>query len=150
MGDQYAQPSGTVMQILLISVVLGSANTTSAGIVYGMEKHKRIAFWAIGEAVANLVLSVILVRKIGIYGVAWGTAIPSILIELLLWPGYVSRLVEIPVRTYLWQTWARTGLAIIPFALAASSPSATGRRIICSCSFCRLPRCFRCFPSPWR
>ena len=117
MGDQYAQPSGTVMQILLISVVLGSANTTSAGIVYGMEKHKRIAFWAIGEAVANLVLSVILVQKIGIYGVAWGTAIPSIIIELLLWPGYVSRLVDIPVRTYLWQTWARTGLAIVPFAL---------------------------------
>ena len=86
MGDQYAQPSGTVMQILLISVVLGSANTTSAGIVYGMEKHKRLAFWAIGEAVANLVLSIILVQKIGIYGVAWGTAIPSIFIELLSGP----------------------------------------------------------------
>ena len=120
MGDQYAQPSGTVMRILLISVVLGSANTTSAGIVYGMEKHKRLAFWAIGEAIANLVLSVVLVRKIGIYGVAWGTAIPSIIIELLLWPGYVSKLVEIPVRTYLWQTWVRTGLAIIPFALGCA------------------------------
>ena len=120
MGEQYAQPSGTVMQILLISVVLGSANTTSAGIVYGMEKHKRLAFWAIGEAVANLVLSVVLVRRIGIYGVAWGTAIPSVLIELLLWPRFVSKLVEIPVRTYLWQTWARTGLAIVPFALGCA------------------------------
>ena len=120
MGEQYAQPSGTVMQILLLSVVLGSANTTSAGIVYGMEKHKRLALWAMGEAVANLVLSIILVRRIGIYGVAWGTAIPSVIIELLLWPGYVSKLVEIPVRTYLWQTWIRTGLAIIPFALACA------------------------------
>ena len=125
MGDQYAQPSGTVMQILLISVVLGSANTTSGGIVYGMEKHKRLAFWAIGEAVANLVLSVILVRKIGIYGVAWGTTIPSVFIELLLWPRYLSKLVEIPVRTYLWQTWVRTGLAIIPLRWRVPWPSVT-------------------------
>ena len=49
MGEQYAQPSGTVMQILLLSVVFSSANTTSGGIVYGMEKHKRIALWAMAR-----------------------------------------------------------------------------------------------------
>ncbi len=118
MGEQYAQPSGTVMQILLLSVVFASANTTSGGIVYGMEKHKRIAYWAIGEAVANFVLSVILVRRIGIYGVAWGTTIPSVIIELLLWPRFICKLVVMPVRTYLWQTWFRTALGILPFALA--------------------------------
>ncbi len=120
MGEQYSQPSGTVMQILLLSVVFGCANTTSGGIVYGMEKHKRIAFWALGEAAANLILSVILVRWIGIYGVAWGTSIPSVIVELLLWPRYISAVVGIPVRTYLWQTWFRTALAIIPFALACA------------------------------
>ena len=50
MGDQYAVQSGTVMRILLLSVLFASANTTSVGIVFGMAKHKRIAFWAIGEA----------------------------------------------------------------------------------------------------
>jgi O-antigen/teichoic acid export membrane protein len=120
MGDEYAQASGNVMQILLLSVVFASANTTSGGIVYGMEKHKRIAFWAIGEAIANFVLSVILVRRIGIYGVAWGTTIPSVIIELLLWPRFICQLVEIPVRTYLWQTWFRTALGSVPFALACA------------------------------
>ena len=90
MGAQYAQPSGTVMQILLLSVVFSSANVTSGGIVYGMEKHKRIALWAMVEGAANLILSIILVRRIGIYGVAWGSAIPSVIIELLLWPTYIS------------------------------------------------------------
>lgn len=118
MGEQYAQASGTVMQILLVSVVLSSANTTAAGIVYGMEKHKRLAIWAAFEAVANLVLSIVLVRRMGIYGVAWGTALPSVLIELLLWPKFISGLVGIPVWTYLWQTWFRTSLAIVPFAVA--------------------------------
>jgi len=121
MGDQYAGPSGTVMQILLLSVLFSSANTTSAGIVYGMERHKRIAFWAIGEAAANLILSIVLVRRIGIYGVAWGTAIPSVIVELLLWPRFITQLVEIPVRTYLWQTWFRTALTAVPFALACAA-----------------------------
>jgi O-antigen/teichoic acid export membrane protein len=118
MGQQYAQPSGTVMQILLLSVVFSSANVTSGGIVYGMEKHRRIALWAIVEAAANFILSIILVRRIGIYGVAWGSAIPSIIIELLLWPSYICKLVQIPVRTYLWQAWIRTALTVVPFALA--------------------------------
>lgn len=120
MGAQYAQPSGTVMQILLLSVIFSSANVTSGGIVYGMEKHKRIAWWAIAEGAANFILSIILVRHIGIYGVAWGSAIPSVLIELLLWPAYICRLVQVPVRTYLWQAWGRTSMAILPFALACA------------------------------
>jgi O-antigen/teichoic acid export membrane protein len=120
MGEQYAGPSGTVMKILLLSVVVASANTTSGGIVYGMEKHKRLAFWAIGEAIANFVLSIILVRRIGIYGVAWGTTIPSVLIELLLWPSFICKLVVIPVRTYLWQTWFRSALCVVPFGLACA------------------------------
>src|SRR5450755_1049158 len=118
MGDQYAQVSGTVMQILLLSVVFGSATTTAGGIVYGMGQHKRIAFWGIGEAAANLILSIILVRRIGVYGVAWGTAIPSVVIEVLFWPVFISRLVKISVRTFLWETWFRPAVAIVPFSLA--------------------------------
>jgi O-antigen/teichoic acid export membrane protein len=120
MGEQYAQPSGTVLRILLLAILFASANTTSVGIVFGMEKLKPVAIWAVGEAAANLILSIILVRRIGIYGVAWGSAIPSVFCELILWPAYVSKLVAIPVRTYLWQTWIRTGIAAIPFALACA------------------------------
>lgn len=120
MGPQYAQPSALVMRILLLSVVFTSANATSGGVAYGMEKLKRVTLWAVSEAAANLILSVILVHKIGIYGVAWGTTIPSVIIELLLWPSYVCRLVVMPVRTYLWQTWIRTGVGVVPFALACA------------------------------
>src|SRR5262249_41796301 len=121
MGQQYAGPSGTVMRILLLSVAFTSANATSGGVVYGMEKLKRIALWAVSEAAANLLLSVILVRHIGIYGVAWGTTIPSLIIEVFLWPTYVCRLVALPLRTYLWQTWFRIGLAAVPFSLACAA-----------------------------
>jgi O-antigen/teichoic acid export membrane protein len=120
MGAQYAQPSGTVLRILLLSVVFSSANVTSGGIVYGMEKHKRIALWALGEGAANLILSLILVRRMGIYGVAWGSAIPSVIIELLLWPTYISKLLHISAANYLWQAWGRTTLGVLPFAVACA------------------------------
>jgi O-antigen/teichoic acid export membrane protein len=120
MGPQYAHPAAVVMKILLLSVVFSSANSTSGGVAYGMEKLKRVTIWAVVEASSNLILSVILVHKIGIYGVAWGTAIPSVIIECLLWPRYVCGLVAMPVRTYLWQTWFRTALGVVPFAVACA------------------------------
>ncbi len=109
------------MQILLLSVVLSCANEACGGIIYGMEKHKRIAFWALGEAAANLAISVVLVRRMGIYGVAWGTTIPSVIIQLLLWPRYISALVGISVKTYLWQAWLRTALSVVPFAIGCAA-----------------------------
>ena len=63
-----------------------------------MAKHKRVAFWALGEAASNLILSIVLVRRMGIYGVAWGSAIPSVFCELILWPAFVSNLLAISVK----------------------------------------------------
>jgi O-antigen/teichoic acid export membrane protein len=118
MGDQYAVASGTVLQILLLSVAVSSANSTACGIMYGMEKHKRLAIWGSIEAVTNLVLSLILVRRLGIYGVAWGSAIPSVIIEVMLWPRYTSKLIGLPVRTFVMQSWVRGTAAVVPFAAA--------------------------------
>jgi O-antigen/teichoic acid export membrane protein len=117
MGWQYAHPSGTVLRILLLSLIACTGSAASGGIVYGMERHRPVAMWAIYEGVANLGLSIFLVRRIGIAGVALGTAIPSLFVELVLWPPFVCRLVRIPVLEYLWQTWIRTCLAAVPFSL---------------------------------
>jgi len=117
MGAQYARPSGTVLRILLISLVVCTGSAAAGGIVYGMEKHKRLAKWAVAEAVANLGLSIFLVRRIGISGVAWGTTIPSLIIEVFYWPPYICHLVDMRVGSYLWQTWGRTVLAALPYAL---------------------------------
>jgi hypothetical protein len=63
-------------------------------------------------------LSLVLVQPLGLVGVAWGTVIPSLAVQLLLWPRYVCRLVDMPINYYLWQAWARPGLSMIPFSLA--------------------------------
>jgi O-antigen/teichoic acid export membrane protein len=118
MGAQYEYTSGRVLQILLLAQVFSIANFTAGNIAYGLAKHRAFAISTLAESVGNLVLSVILVRQIGINGVAWGTVIPSLLVQLMFWPRYICKILEIPVRIYLWQSWIRPGLALIPFGLA--------------------------------
>src|SRR5207244_336799 len=85
-GSEYANISGRILQILLVAQAFAIANYTSFNIVCGLGKHKPVALMGLAEATANLVLSIVLVRQIGLEGVAWGTVIPSMAIHLLFWP----------------------------------------------------------------
>jgi O-antigen/teichoic acid export membrane protein len=117
MGQQYGHTSGRVLQILLLSQVFTLANATSMNIVFGLAKHKRFAIWLAGEAVANITLSVFLARRIGIYGVAIGTMIPTLFVQIILWPRYICQVVGVPLWRYMFQGWVRPTLAVIPFGL---------------------------------
>jgi O-antigen/teichoic acid export membrane protein len=118
MGDQYAGVSGRVLEILLISQTFSIANFTSGNIAFGLAKHRPFALSVVCEALANLTLSIILVRRMGIYGVAWGTIIPNLLIQFVFWPRYICKLLGIPVWPYLWQSWIRPFIAAVPFGAA--------------------------------
>jgi O-antigen/teichoic acid export membrane protein len=119
MGPQYSQTSGTVLAILATALLFSLQNTPATSIAFGIEKHKTIAKWAIAEAIANLTLSIVLARKIGIYGVAIGTLVPSLAVNLLLWPRYVSHLVGINFREVLLKVWGPVFLCAVPFAGAS-------------------------------
>lgn len=118
MGPEYGAISGTVLQILLLNQVLTVANLTSAGIVYGMAKHRPLVAWAAFEAASNVLLSVFLVKRMGIYGVAWGTAIAGVICNLVFWPRYISRVLKLPLWSYLWKAWGYAVMAAVPFAVA--------------------------------
>lgn len=118
-GAQYAQSSGTVLMILATALVFALANTPASAIAYGVEKHKTIAKWAIGEAISNLTLSMVLAHFFGIYGVAVGTLVPSVLVQVILWPRYVSQLVGVSTFEVYWKVWAPMFLTALPFAIAS-------------------------------
>jgi len=120
MGPQYSEVSGTVLQILIISQFFGIANGTAASIMMAIDKHKPVAKWAVIEAVLNLTLSVILVKTVGIYGVAWGTSIAMAAVHLIFWPTYVRKVLDVPVRTFLWEGWTRITLCSIPYAIVCA------------------------------
>jgi O-antigen/teichoic acid export membrane protein len=118
MGQQYALPSGRVLRILLLSSLAITGNRVGGNLILGLGKHKPFAIWQSCEALANLILSIVLVRKIGIYGVAWGTVLPSLVSQVILWPRHISRHLSITMGTYFWECWTRPVLATAPFGLA--------------------------------
>lgn len=117
MGAQYAPVSSRVLQLLLVAQVFAIANATSSNIALGLAKHRDPILWSGAEAAVNLLLSIILARKIGLYGVALGTVIPRLFVQVLLWPKYICKIVGVPVRQLIWQSWIRPGMAALPFAL---------------------------------
>jgi O-antigen/teichoic acid export membrane protein len=119
MGPQYAHSSGDVLILLSIPLFFAYANRTASSIAFGIEKHRAMALWSIGEGVANLVLSITLVHYYGIYGVAIGTLIPSLVVQLGFWPWYTSKLLKITPFEVLWKVWAPMFLAATPFALVS-------------------------------
>ncbi len=118
MGPQYSHNSGTVLIILCSALLFSFANRTASSIAFGIEKHKTGALWAIGEGVSNLTLSIILVHWYGIYGVAIGTLLPSLIVQTVLWPGYISKLVGLSYSEVMSKVWAPVFLSSVPFAIA--------------------------------
>jgi O-antigen/teichoic acid export membrane protein len=119
MGPQYSKISGTVLAILATGLLFSMQNTTAISIAFGVEKHKKLAKWAIGEGIANLTLSIVLARRFGIYGVAVGTLVPSLAVHLILWPRYVCNLVDVSYVQVFWKVWAPVFLCAVPFAIAS-------------------------------
>jgi O-antigen/teichoic acid export membrane protein len=123
MGPEYAHSSGIVLIILSIALFFSYANRTAGAIAFGVEKHKTTALWSIGEGVANLALSILLVHWYGIYGVAIGTMVPSLVVQVILWPRYISKLVGLSSFEVIAQIWGPMLLASIPFAAASYAVS---------------------------
>jgi O-antigen/teichoic acid export membrane protein len=119
MGPQYSRTSGIVLAILATALLFSLPNTAAASIAFGIEKHKAIAKWVLGEAVVNLSLSVVLARRLGIYGVAIGTLVPSLVVNLVFWPRYVTNLVKVDYRQVFVRVWGPLFLSAVPFTAAS-------------------------------
>ncbi len=117
MGAQYSQVAGTVLQILIISQFFGVADGTAGSIMMAIDKHKPVAKSAVVEAVMNFGLSILLVKTIGVYGVAWGTSIAMAIVHLVFWPRYVRKILGVPIRTFLWEGWMKITVCSLPYAV---------------------------------
>jgi O-antigen/teichoic acid export membrane protein len=116
MGARYVKLAGGVLMVLSLCLLFGPMRATCNQILYGMNRLKFFASWSFGEAVVNLGLSILLVYKIGIVGVAWGTLIPAVLVEGLILPRYTAKQIAVRPTEYYWQTFMRPILTSLPYA----------------------------------
>ncbi|QDV51234.1 oligosaccharide flippase family protein [Gimesia fumaroli] len=80
-GPGYPQ-SQLILMILLGARIVALPVSTFRSVLYGMGNVKIPSLIYMGEAVTNLILSVILIQSLGLVGVALGTAIPILIAEL--------------------------------------------------------------------
>lgn len=116
-GAQYAS-SYLILLLLIVPKTLYLAQAASTKILFGMGRHGMLALVLAVEGVANLCLSIFLLRRLGIVGVALGTAIPLACTSLFFLPRHLCRLLKIPLRTYLRQTYTLPLVLSAPLVIA--------------------------------
>lgn len=95
-----------VLVVLLAAMMLDFVGNHADNVFYALARHRTLAIINVLEAVSNLVLSLVLVRPLGLVGVALGTAIPLVVCRLAIIPLLVGRLLDIPPANY-YRTVAR-------------------------------------------
>jgi O-antigen/teichoic acid export membrane protein len=113
----------TTLVVLTVAHWIDRAQSPSMHLLYSRGRHKAMAYWTILEGVANLALSIYLAKRIGIVGVALGTAIPLIIVKLFVQPLYTLNVAKTSVTEYISKAMGRPILvgAIVLFAGCASS-----------------------------
>jgi O-antigen/teichoic acid export membrane protein len=117
MGAKYVAASYPVTCLLGVPITLFFMQGASGRILLGMGKHRNFAIVCLLEGIANVVLSLILVRPLGIAGDALGTAIPMSLTALWFLPRHMKRQLGVPVRTFVHQAYTLPMLLTLPMAI---------------------------------
>jgi O-antigen/teichoic acid export membrane protein len=118
MGPSFAAQAGAVLAVLAAGHLVGLPYYSISGVLYGLNQHRLVAWSRVLEGIVNLALSIVLVRRYGLIGVAVGTAIPHALVVAAILPLVLPRLLPIDLgRYYLW-TYVRPFAAAIPFWFA--------------------------------
>lgn len=100
MGAEYGARSVWVLRILVVGYMFSYAQWVAYGVLVGTSKHRFLAYVMSLEAVANLGLSVLWARKYGIEGVALGTTIPLVLVNIFVVPVYTCHVMHLSLIRY--------------------------------------------------
>jgi O-antigen/teichoic acid export membrane protein len=93
-----------VLQVLAVAVAIRVGNGTAMTILKGAGRHRQLAAVNLATAVANVALSIALVRSWGLVGVAVGNLVPNTLNAIfVVYPGACRR-VGLPLSTALAQS----------------------------------------------
>lgn len=113
MGPKYVSSSYTILVILVIPAILWFLQNASTQILYGLNRHKWLAKIRFADAMACLVLCLLLVKPYGITGVALAFSIPWAVVSIFFVSPHVCRMLHVPLLRSCFQSYA------IPLALNA-------------------------------
>ena len=116
-GPRYLS-SYIILLIVLIPSTFYEAQSTSNRLLFGMSLHRSLAYVVLLEGIANVILSVVLIRPLGIVGDALGTAIPLLCTALFFLPRHMCRVLDIPIRKFIVDAYFFPVILCLPMILA--------------------------------
>jgi O-antigen/teichoic acid export membrane protein len=125
------QASVPLVYTLALAVTMRVGTSTASMVLKGAGRHRLVAVTNLTMALANLVLSVVLVRWLGLIGVAIGTLIPIVLgAGLVIFPSACRR-VEISVPDALAQAaWPALWPGLLMALMLAATRNLFGANLI--------------------
>jgi O-antigen/teichoic acid export membrane protein len=131
-GSRVAEMQGSVpvLQVLSIAIMIRVGAGTATTLLKGGGMHRLMASVSIATGIANVAVSVALVRPFGLIGVALGTLIPVACSTCFFIYPAACRRVELPVRTFVAQAiwpalWPALVLAVASYVLPLASAPRT-------------------------
>jgi O-antigen/teichoic acid export membrane protein len=103
-----------VMQILAITVAIRVGNATATTLLKGAGRVRYLALANISAGVVNVILSVLLVKPLGLIGVALGTLIPIALVSwFVIFPAACERVAVAPGWAFRRAMWPALWPALV-------------------------------------
>jgi len=118
MGAEYSADTGNILAVLSVMTLFSLPHYTISGILLGLNKHRLMAYCRILEGIANIGLSILLIKHMGLMGAAFGVAIPHLIMVIIVLPIIITRVVKIRLSEYLRLSYYPPIIAVIPFTLA--------------------------------
>jgi O-antigen/teichoic acid export membrane protein len=112
------QRSDIVMAVLLLTYMPQWQQSISRQLLLASGKYRFLMYQQVVQAVANVVLSLLLIRWYGVIGVAAAKVVPGAVSDLVVIPVHVLRRLNIPLRQYVREGVARAllvGVALFAF-----------------------------------
>ncbi len=120
MGEAYARDSAPVLTIVTVAAAAHIAAYPFVAMHRGTNRMGSLAVCSLIEGIANLGLSLLLVHRLGISGVALGTAIPAVIIRVLVVPWWFGRQYGVSLWRLLRSIWMLPGVCgVVAWVLLA-------------------------------
>ena len=127
LGARYAEPVGypsvaTLFYLLMLGSIVSVTQRIGYQVLVGIRKVRLLAGLCAIEGISNLLMSIVLVHKYGLVGIALGTLIPAVICHGLLQPFFVCRSLGISLKAYCREVLLRpivVSLALMPLLLSS-------------------------------
>lgn len=117
--DEVPPLTQTLTTILAVTVFASIVPAVSVRLLLGVANHKTLAIVTLVDSIANLVISIALVRTYGLVGVALGTAIPLVISHVFVFPYLGCRHIGMSTPWFLWKMFLACAVPLVPAAVLA-------------------------------